>query len=75
MREITMSADEALIERANERAKREERSLNDAFQQWLEQYAGPPGPIMTPEQYEEFMKQFAHIQLGGPYTRDEMNER
>ena len=70
-----MSADEGLIERASERARREEKSLNEAFQQWLEQYAGRPGPIMTPEQYEAFMKQFAHIRPGGPYTRDEMNER
>jgi hypothetical protein len=75
MREITLSADEEVIERASERARRERKSLNEAFQQWLEQYAGRPKPIMTPEQYREFMKQFAHINPGGPYTRDEMNER
>ncbi|MBZ5621693.1 MAG: hypothetical protein LAQ69_23645 [Acidobacteriia bacterium] len=75
MRKITLSADEELIVRARERAKREKRSLNEAFQKWLEQYAGHPGPIMTPAQYEEFMRQFAHIRPGGPYTRDEMNER
>jgi hypothetical protein len=75
MREITLSADEALLERASERAKREEKTLNEAFQQWLEQYAGRPRPIMTPEQYEEFMCRFSHIRPDGPYTRDEMNER
>jgi hypothetical protein len=75
MREITLSADEALIERASERAKREEKTLDEVFQQWLEQYAGRPGPIMTPGQYEEFMKRFAHIKFDRKFTRDEMNER
>jgi len=72
MREITLTADEALIERANERAKREQKSLNEVFQQWLEQYAPEP-PARIP--YEEVMRRLAHIRSAGPYTRDEMNER
>ena len=72
MREITLSADEALIERASERAKREEKTLDEVFREWLEHYA-PERPARVP--YEEVMRRLAHIKFDRTFTRDEMNER
>jgi hypothetical protein len=75
MRKITLSADEELIERARERAKREKKTLSSAFREWLEQYAGTSGPTMTPEEFDELMRSLAHVKFDRTFTRDEMNER
>ena len=40
MKNVTFSADEQLIERAREKAKRDHKTLNTAFREWLERYAG-----------------------------------
>ena len=71
MKNITLTADEALIARARDQARRENRSLNDAFRDWLGTYSGETGRITL----KEIQKRWKHIQVGGPYTRDEMNER
>ena len=39
LKNITLSADEQLIQAARDQAKREHTSLNLAFRRWLEQYA------------------------------------
>ena len=72
MKNITFSADEDLIARAREVAESERKTLNDAFREWLATYARPKGDV---EQYLELMERLKHINSGGPYTRDEMNER
>src|SRR5580693_3820232 len=40
VRNITLSAEADLIERARERASRENTTLNAAFREWLQRYAG-----------------------------------
>jgi hypothetical protein len=40
MRNITFSADGQLIDRARLRARRENKTLNAVFREWLQQYAG-----------------------------------
>ena len=40
---ITLTADGSLIERARERARRERTTLNEAFREWLMRYAGVSG--------------------------------
>ena len=72
MKNVTLSAEERLIERARERAKRENRSLNDAFRDWLAVYTGQGETRIT---LSEIRERWKHIKMGGPYTRDEMNER
>jgi len=72
MRNITFSADEELIERARKRARREKKSLNGLFREWLGQYAAQPKALVP---YEEVMRRLSHVQSSGPYTRDEMNRR
>lgn len=71
MRNITLSADEDSIERARERARRENRSLNDVFRDWLEVYSGKQKSYSL----GYFQEKWKHVKTGGPYSREEMNER
>lgn len=72
VKNITFSADEALIERAREVARSEHKTLNVAFREWLAGYAARRGNV---QQYRALMDRLKHINSEGPYTRDEMNER
>jgi len=72
MRNITLSADEGLIEQARLVAQSRRTTLNAAFREWLEQYAAQQGAGAA---VEALMRRLKHISSGGPYTRDEMNER
>ena len=74
MKNITLSADEALIEAARKRAAKENTTLNEQFRQWLADYVG------RERQAERAMQTIREIQgtisTGGrKFTRDEMNER
>ena len=72
MRNITLSADESLIEQARSVARSQRKTLNAAFREWLEQYAAQAGagPAL-----DALMRRLKHVRSAGPYARDEMNER
>jgi len=73
MKNITLSADEDLIEAARARARAEHTTLNAEFRRWLEQYSGRADRVAAPR---ALMEQFDYIDLKGrKLTRDEMNER
>lgn len=72
LKNITLSADERLIRRARERARREHRSLNEAFRAWLGQFARSETPAAR---YEAVMERLDHVRTGRKFSRDEMNER
>lgn len=72
MRNVTLSAEEAVIERARERARRENTSLNREFRRWVESYAGQD---RAAEAYRALMERLDHVRAGGPYTRQELSER
>ena len=73
MKNITLSADEDLIERARERAREQKRTLNDAFREWLLQFTQQCG---KGEEFDALMERLRRtVRSNGPYTRDEMNER
>ena len=72
IRNVTLSADDSLIERARDRARSEHTSLNALFRTWLERYVGQARPG---DDYARVMESLSHVQSGGPFTRDEMNER
>jgi hypothetical protein len=73
MKNITLSADEHLIERARQTARTERRTLNDAFRDWLEEYASRNGDL---EQRQRLMQRLrGHVVAGRKFTREEMNER
>ncbi|MGO9649668.1 MAG: hypothetical protein ACLPOO_16630 [Terriglobales bacterium] len=72
MKNITLSADEGLIERARTVARSRRVTLNAAFREWLEQYSAQAGDGAA---VEALMRRLKHVRSAGPYTRDEMNER
>lgn len=73
MKNITLSADEGLIEAARERARSEGTTLNEEFRHWLSGYA------RSERQAEEAMAVVRELRgklrVGRKLTRDEMNER
>jgi hypothetical protein len=74
VRNITLSADEDLIERARSVARSQHRTLNDAFREWLTQFASHDGEAAV-ARFDALMKDLKYVKTGGPYTRDELNER
>jgi hypothetical protein len=72
MKNITFSADDALIEQARRQAALENTTLNELFRMWLERYVAQPAAAET---YQALMEQLAHVRAGRSFTREEMNER
>ena len=74
MRNITLSADENLIEEARRRAAEERTTLNAQFRLWLANYVGQERKAQRAE--AAIRDLHAVISTGGhTFTRDEMNER
>lgn len=74
MKNITLSADERLIEAARRRARAANTTLNEEFRRWLEEYVSEQRPARrTLALFEEFAE---YVDTSGQkFTRDEMNER
>jgi hypothetical protein len=72
MKNITLSAEAALIEQARLVAQARHKTLNAAFREWLEQYAAQSGGGAA---VDALMRRLRHVRSAGPYTRNEMNER
>jgi hypothetical protein len=74
MKNITLSADEALIEAARARARAEHTTLNEQFRRWLEEYARRE---RSAEEAIAVIRELrGYVRTGGRrFTRDEMNER
>ena len=73
MKNITLSADERLIEAARERARAEHTTLNEQFRRWLADYAQAQQRL---QRCDEVMAQLrGQLQVGRKLDREEMNER
>ncbi|MBE0547195.1 MAG: hypothetical protein IH627_05925 [Rubrivivax sp.] len=73
MKNITLSADEHLIEAARERARAEHTTLNEQFRRWLAGYAQAQKRL---QHYDELMAQLdGKLQVGRKLSRDDMNAR
>jgi ferric-dicitrate binding protein FerR (iron transport regulator) len=72
MRNITLSAEEQLIDQARRIAQSQHKTLNQAFREWLESYARPNNAL---ERYEALKKDLKYVRAGRKFTREEMNER
>lgn len=77
MRNITLSADDALIEQARAKARQHKTTLNAEFRKWLKQYTSIRSEGQRRVQaYRVLMQEFSAISSGGRrFSRDEMNER
>lgn len=72
LKNVTLSAEKNLIERARQRAEAQKTTLNAEFRRWLAQYVESP---QTTTELAELMERFAYIKPGKKFSRDEMNER
>jgi len=72
VRNITLSADPTAIERGREVARDENRTLNDAFREWLDWYGSRR---VTREQIDALYERLKYVNAGRKFTREEMNER
>ena len=73
MKNITLSADEELIEDARRRAKAENTTLNNLFGEWLARYAAPKR--LSHEDVRSAVAAAGHFRAGRRFTRDERNEQ
>ena len=72
VRNVTLSADEHLIEQARSLAKAQHKTLNALFREWLHQLTTQHGETQS---YEALMQRLGHVRAGRRFSRDEMNER
>ena len=73
MKNITLSADESLIEAARARAREEQTTLNEQFRRWLASYAQPRGRL---DRYEAVMQELqGKLKVGRSLSREARNER
>lgn len=72
MKNITLSADERLIEGAREVARKRKSTVNAMFREWLVE-------LVQQEDREAKLKELEmrleYVNAGGKFTREEMNER
>ena len=69
---ITLSADDALIKKARKRARSEHTSLNRVFREWLQGYAVRDSADGA---FDRLMDCMDHVESGRSFSRDEMNDR
>lgn len=72
LKNITLSAEARLIERAREKARREKSTLNAHFRLWLKEYVED---YNRSEDYKNLMKELEYANAGKKFSREEMNER
>ena len=72
VKNITLSADENLIEQARKAAAERHTTLNAAFREWLEEFSGRQ---QRARRFDELMERLNYFSVDRKYTRDEMNER
>ncbi len=72
MKNVTLSADEDLIEQARLVARSQHKTLNAAFRDWLTHYTGQAGAA---QELHSLMERLRHVRAGRHFSRDEMNER
>jgi len=72
MKNITLSADEHLIEQARLVAKAQHKTLNVLFREWLREIGSRNGDL---KDFDALMKRLNYVEAGRRFTRDEMNER
>ena len=73
MSNVTISAEDELVEAARARARSENTTLEDQIRVWLEQYARQRPDVERALKVIHRMQKY--VAAGGPYTRDELNER
>ena len=69
---ITLSADEIIIKKARQRARKQNTTLNAEFRRWLERYSSENS---SADNYSLIMEHLDYVKAGQHFTREELNER
>jgi hypothetical protein len=72
MKNVTLSADDDLIEQARLVARSQHMTLNAAFREWLQHYTAQAG---APQEFDAMMQRLGHVRAGRHFSREQMNER
>jgi predicted transcriptional regulator len=72
MRNVTLSAEDELVDRARLVARQRHTTLNEAFREWLRQFTSSESNV---EAFDDLMERLKGVNAGRHFTRDEMNER
>ncbi len=72
VKNITLSADETLIEKARRRALREQTTLNQLFRRWLRQYSIQEEAGLR---FAEVMQRLSYVSAGKRFSREDLNAR
>lgn len=72
MKTITLTAEEEVILQARASAKSRKTTLNQLFRDWLATLAGQ---AERERQLADLPSRLSYLQTGGPFTREQMNER
>ncbi len=72
VKNITLSAEEDLIEQARLVARSQHKTLNLAFREWLRQYTAQNG---SRQEFTNLMERLKGVRAGRHFSREEMNER
>jgi hemerythrin len=72
LKNITLSAEELLIQSARDKARKQKKSLNTLFRQWLGNYIAQDERA---EAFDNLVKRVSYIRAGKHFSREEMNER
>jgi len=72
VKNITLSMDASLLQKARKRATEHGKSLNSLFREWMERYVNQAHRSIN---YQELMKNLRHVKAGQNFSRDERNER
>ncbi len=69
---ITLSADENIIKKARQRARKQKTTLNNEFRKRLERYSSDDSLAGN---YLLIMNRLEYVKAGRHFTREELNER
>ena len=72
MKNITLSADAEVIELARQEARSRNTTLNALFREWVEDLAARDERRKS---FRSLLERTSEFDSGGPFTREEMNER
>lgn len=72
VKNITLSAEESLIEEARAVARANHTTLNAAFRDWLHDFTARRDEVA---EFDALMGRLNYFKLDRKYSRDEMNER
>jgi hypothetical protein len=72
VKNVTLSAEEGLLERARELARRRHTTLNQLFRDWLAELTAQE---TRKDRYDKLMQRLKRARSGGPFSRGEMNAR